>query len=506
MHKAAAIIQANFRRHKQQTDYKRRCWAVTVIQQRFRAQKCKELQEKRYQDVRRAVIVLQAAYRGIKSRRMIGKRREAASVIQSAFRVHQEISSHFRSQSDEEQILADEEGCRHSSEMLPSLEGKTTGPGGSPGRAETPFYGCGFPSPQAIKIQRALRAHWALESAKRQIQSVVTIQRWVRARLQRRRHLEDRRKVVMVQRVVRRWLARRHKAAAVIQEVTRKFLLDRRQKRAQRGIVKAQALWRGHRSRMLSDKPKLVKLRLRLRKISAEVREEDKLCNKTSSALEYLLRYKHFSFILEALKNLEAATRLSPECCERLVGSDATGVIFTLIRSCNRSGPCMEVITFSVQILLNLSKYHLTIEAVYSVENSLETLLDLLQKYREKAGDKVAEKGGSIFTKACFLLALLLQDERRAQEVVKLPKVLDRIRSIYRLTARKHKMDEERSITRQRINASINGSFFVPPTPRKSKPPPKFVPDWVLRKDKLKDVVDPLRAIQMVAETLAIVL
>ncbi|XP_032428201.1 abnormal spindle-like microcephaly-associated protein homolog [Xiphophorus hellerii] len=250
----------------------------------------------------------------------------------------------------------------------------------------------------------------------------------------------------------------------------------------------------------------LVKLRLRLRKISAEVREEDKLCNKTSSALEYLLRYKHFSFILEALKNLEAATRLSPECCERLVGSDATGVIFTLIRSCNRSGPCMEVITFSVQILLNLSKYHLTIEAVYSVENSLETLLDLLQKYREKAGDKVAEKGGSIFTKACFLLALLLQDERRAQEVVKLPKVLDRIRSIYRLTARKHKMDEERSITRQRINASINGSFFVPPTPRKSKPPPKFAPDWVLRKDKLKDVVDPLRAIQMVAETLAIVL
>lgn len=28
----------------------------------------------------------------------------------------------------------------------------------------------------AIKIQRALRAHWALESAKRQIHSVITIQ------------------------------------------------------------------------------------------------------------------------------------------------------------------------------------------------------------------------------------------------------------------------------------------------------------------------------------------
>jgi len=34
----------------------------------------------------------------------------------------------------------------------------------------------------------------------------------------------------------------------------------------------------------------------------------------------------------------------------------------------------------------------------------------------------------------------------------------------------------------------------------------RFAPDWVLRKDKLKDIVDPLRAIQMVADTLSIVL
>lgn len=41
--------------------------------------------------------------------------------------------------------------------------------------------------------------------------------------------------------------------------------------------------------------------------VTASVREEDKLCNKTSSALDYLLRYKHFSYILEALKNLGKA-------------------------------------------------------------------------------------------------------------------------------------------------------------------------------------------------------
>lgn len=53
---------------------------------------------------------------------------------------------------------------------------------------------------------------------------------------------------------------------------------------------------------------------------------------------------------------LETATRLSPECCERLVKSGATDVVFTLIRCCNRSVPCMDVITYSTQILLNLSK------------------------------------------------------------------------------------------------------------------------------------------------------
>ncbi|KAM4738484.1 abnormal spindle-like microcephaly-associated protein isoform 2-T2 [Anableps anableps] len=523
MHRAAAVIQANFRRHKERRAFKRRRWAASVIQQRFRAQKCRRLEAKRYQELRKAAITLQAAYRGMKSRRMIRRRREAAGVILRAFRVHHDRRQHLKLKSSALTIQrkyratreAKAEKQRYSlmrkaavtlQRCCRAWRARRQAQEAAQAERRLCFTAAVFHHLSAIKIQRALRARRALESAKRQIQSVVTVQRWVRAWLQRRRYLEERRKVATVQRVVRRWLARRHAAASVIQRAARKFLLIRRQKRVQRGIVKAQALWRGHRSRILSDNPKLVKLRHRLRKVSADVREEDKLCNKTSSALEYLLRYKHFSYILEALKNLETATRLSPECCERLVGSGATSVIFTLIRSCNRSGPCMEVITFSVQILLNLSKYHMTIEAVYSVESSLETLLDLLQKYREKAGDKVAEKGGSIFTKSCFLLALLLQDKRHAEEVVKLPKALDRIRSIYRLTARKHKMDEERSITRQKINASINGSFFVPPTPRKSRPPPKFAPDWVLRRDKLKDIVDPLRAIQMVAETLSIVL
>ncbi|XP_034149511.1 abnormal spindle-like microcephaly-associated protein homolog [Esox lucius] len=238
----------------------------------------------------------------------------------------------------------------------------------------------------------------------------------------------------------------------------------------QQGVIRMQALWRGHHSRKLHDICKVVAMRLCLQKVSEQIREEDRLCNKTSWAIEYLLKYKDFACILEALKNLETATRLSPECCERLVTSGATLVIFTLIFNCNRSVTCMEVITYAVQVLLNLSKYDQTTEAVYAVENSVDTLLDLLQIYREKAGDKVAYKGACIFTKTCLLLVILLQDKRRVLEMRKLPKAVERLHSIYRLTACKHKMEAERTVVKQKMNASINGSFIVQATPRKSKP------------------------------------
>jgi hypothetical protein len=61
-----------------------------------------------------------------------------------------------------------------------------------------------------------------------------------------------------------------------------------------------------------------------------------------------------------------------------------------------------------------LFKYEKTTSAVYSVENCIDTLLELLQMYREKPGDKVADKSGSIFTKTCCLLAILLKTTNQA--------------------------------------------------------------------------------------------
>uniref|UniRef100_A0A8C8J5U1 Calponin-homology (CH) domain-containing protein n=1 Tax=Oncorhynchus tshawytscha TaxID=74940 RepID=A0A8C8J5U1_ONCTS len=496
---AALLIQSAFRRHQARTWYNETQASAVTIQRWLARRKRAAVKIQsviRMSIQRRSYLTLRSS-----TKRAFQRQREAALVLQRRVRAMQQAKAERVKYTRLKQAtITVQAHCRGWIARRQLREAASA-------ERRVRFCAAVYHHFCAVRIQRALRSQWALRSAKRQITSVIFIQRWLRARIQRRRYLEDRRRVVVAQRAARSWLARRHRAASTIQHAARTFLLRRREQRVQQGIIKLQvstALWRGHQSRKLHDNRKVVSMRHRLRKVSEEVREEDRLCNKTSWAIEYLLKYKHFSYILEALKNLETATRLSPECCERLVTSGATLVIFTLIRSCNRSVPSMEVITYAIQVLLNLSKYDKTIEAVYAVENSVDTLLDLLQIYREKAGDKVADKGGSIFTKACFLLIILLQDQYRALEVRKLSKAVDRLRSIYRLTARKHKMDAERTVVKQKMGASINGSFIVPATPRKSKP--VFSPDWVLRKDKLQDIVDPLRAVQMVADVFSIVL
>ncbi|XP_052395480.1 abnormal spindle-like microcephaly-associated protein isoform X2 [Carassius gibelio] len=496
--------------------------SVRVIQQRWRETLITRKQHADFLRFRKSVIYIQALWRGQRVRDCIQKQITATVKIQSAFRGFSQ-RRRYRQQKDAARILQHhfrvlrlarikEENRRRRHNAAVYLQALWRG---WLARRQVKEMACAarrlrftaavYHHLCAIRIQRAVRAHWALKSAKRKISSVLYIQQCFRAKLQRKRYLKDRGDIIKTQKAVRTWLHRRNKAAATIQREVRKLLLRRRKEKLQRGIIMAQALWRGHCSRKHHDTSKVVSMRRRLREVNRGVKEEDKLCNKTTTALSYLLGFQNYAYILAALKHLETATRLSPECCERLVESGATRTIFTLIRSCNRSVPSMEIITLSIQVLLNLSKYNRTTDAVYEVDNSVETLLDLLQIYREKAGDKVAEKGGSIFTKTCFLLVLLVQDERRAMEVRKFTKLLDRIRSIYRLTLRKYKMDAERNKVRQKMNTSLNGSFLLQATPRKSKPVARFAPDWVLRRDKLKDIVDPLRAIQMLANALAIV-
>uniref|UniRef100_A0A9J8DFB9 Assembly factor for spindle microtubules n=1 Tax=Cyprinus carpio carpio TaxID=630221 RepID=A0A9J8DFB9_CYPCA len=509
--KAAAItIQSVYRGHCARVQHARMQASATLIQKWYRSCKLVQkdqndfvalkrraaikiqsvmrmhVQRKRYMLLRSSILKLQAHYRMFVDRRRYRRLQAATVTLQKHYRAHRAT-------------------VEQRSSYLKTLQNIKILQARVRGHIEYRRF-------QRLRAS-AITIQLSVYSFSQQIRAAVKIQSAFRGFSQRRRYRQQRDAAIILQhhfrflqlaRIKEENLRRRHNAAVYLQALWRGWLA--RQQNFYNVIYCFKALWRGHRSRKHHDTSKVISMRRRLREVNRRVKEEDKLCNKTTTALSYLLGLQNYAYILAALKHLETATRLSPECCERLVESGATHTIFTLIRSCNRSVPSMEIITLSIQVLLNLSKYNRTIDAVYDVDNSVETLLDLLQIYREKAGDKVAEKGGSIFTKACFLLVLLVQDERRAMVGLrKLPKVSDRIRSICRLTLRKCKMDAERNKVKQKMNTSLNGSFLLQATPRKSKPMARFAPDWVLRRDKLKDIVDPLRAIQMLANTLAIV-
>uniref|UniRef100_A0A672IQM6 Calponin-homology (CH) domain-containing protein n=1 Tax=Salarias fasciatus TaxID=181472 RepID=A0A672IQM6_SALFA len=511
---ACLILQAAFRSMRVRAELRRRHQAATVIQSSVRMFLCKKkflllqhaavIIQRRYRALQlcRSAVKIQAAFRGYRVRQNQRKRHNAATVIQAQFRMYR-VHTAYRALKCAAMIIQD----RYRAKVLKDREIQTY-----------KAMKCA-----AVVIQAVYRGHLVRRKVAEMHRAATLIQRKFVTIRERRRFLAVKAAALVCQRWYRAvTLAKTQRldyltklrAVVCLQAAYRGFRLDKELQLGKRPTIgvmvvylflihhsSIQALWRGHRSRRQSDNPKLVALRHRLRQITATAKEEDKLINKTLLALDHLLHYKYFSYILEALKNLEITTRLSPECCQQLLGSGVTQVIFTLIRNCNRSVASMEVIALSIQVLLNLSKYHKTIDMVYSVENSVDTLVDMLQRYREKAGDKVAEKGSSIFTKTCCVLAILLQDQ--AHEVMKQPKVVDRIRSIYHFYLRKQKLDKERTPIKCKMLASDNA------TAHRSNPRSRYVrlftPDWIIGRQKQHDVTDPFKGIRLIAEALILV-
>uniref|UniRef100_A0A8B9DBV5 Abnormal spindle microtubule assembly n=1 Tax=Anser cygnoides TaxID=8845 RepID=A0A8B9DBV5_ANSCY len=497
MKESAIKIQASYR------GYKARQWAnkmraAKIIQAWFRGYKARKEYASVVKAVRKlqAACLIQATYRCFKERRKFIQQKAAAVIIQKHLRSWQEGRLQFMKYNRTRRAIIKLQAFIRGYLVRKKISEQKQ-------KRLLYFIAAAYHHVSAIKIQRAYRIHLILKLAQNHISSVLIIQRWFRAKMQQKRFQRDYQRIIQLQRMIRGWLNRRNDAATIIQRSIRRFLACRRNRKFAIGIIKFQALWRGYSWRKRNDTAKTRALRRSLEKANENSKEENKLCNRTAIAIEYLLKYKHLSYILAALKHLEVVTRLSPLCCENMVQSRAIFTIFVLIRSCNRSVPCMDVIRYSIQVLLNVSKYERTTQAVYEVENSIDTLLDLLQMYRGKAGDKISEKGGSIFTKTCCLLAILSKDSKRALVRLSVLAVAC-IQSLYKLTARKCKMDAERTLVKQKTNPLISGTSFIPVTPLRTKTVSRIKPDWVLRKDNMQEIVDPLQAILMVMDTLGI--
>ncbi|NWI88581.1 ASPM protein, partial [Pitta sordida] len=488
--KATLVIQSHFRTKQLRARFFEMKFAVLTIQRRWRATLTARMVHCQFLATRNAALKIQLAYRQYRARKLLRKV-SAAVIIQKHLRTWQEGRLQFMKYNKTRRAVIKLQAFIRGYLISEQKQKKRL----------LNFTAAAYHHLSAIKIQRAYRIHLTLKLAQNQISSVLTIQRWFRAKMQRKRFLRDYQRIIQLQRAVRGWLNHRNDAATIIQRSVRRFLACRRKRKFAVGIMKFQALWRGYSWRKINDTAKTKALRRSLEKANEKSTEENKLCNRTATAIEQLLKYKHLSYILTALKHLEVATRLSSLCCENMAQSRAIFSIFVLIRSCNRSVPCMDVIRYSVQVLLNVSKYEKTTQAVYEAESSIDTLLDLLQMYRGKAGDKVSVKGGSIFTKTCCLLAILSKDSKRALEIRGMPRTVTCIQRLYTLTARKHRMDAERTLVKQKTNTGLGGT---PGTPPRIKTVSRLKPDWVLRKDNMQEIVDPLQAILMVMDTLGI--
>ncbi|NXL31090.1 ASPM protein, partial [Glaucidium brasilianum] len=505
MLKAIHVIQSHFKTKQQRTRFLKMKFCAVTIQRRWRATLTARMIQHQFLATKNAAVKIQLAYRQYRAKRLLKRARRkllqqktAAVIIQKHLRAWQEGRLQFMKYNKTRRAIIKLQAFIRGYLVRKKISEQKQK------KRLLYFTAAAYHHISAIKIQRVYRIHRILKLAKNQISSVLIIQRWFRAKIQQKRFQGDYQRIIQLQRVIRRWLNHRNDAAAIIQRNVRRFLACTRRRKIAFGIIKFQALWRGYSWRKNNDTAKTKALRRSLEKANEKSKEENKLCNRTATAIEYLLKYKHLSYILAALKHLEVATRLSPLCCENMAQTRAIFTIFVLIRSCNRSVPCMDVIRYSVQVLLNVSKYERTTQAVYEVENSIDTLLDLLQMYRAKAGDKISEKGGSIFTKTCCLLAILSKDSKRALEILSLPRTVNCIQSLYKFTARKHKMDAERTLVKQKTSTFLSRTSFVPVTPLRIKTVSRIKPDWVLRKDNMQEIVDPLQAILMVMDTLGI--
>lgn len=109
------------------------------------------------------------------------------------------------------------------------------------------------------------------------------------------------------------------------------------------------------------------------------------LASRTTHALRVLARDRHVVRVCEAVAELELATRLSHACVAACVAVNATPVILTLMRACNRSLPHMHIIAKALGLLGNMTracggKYA---PAVASAADIVPVLTDIAHIHRD---------------------------------------------------------------------------------------------------------------------------
>ena len=134
-----------------------------------------------------------------------------------------------------------------------------------------------------------------------------------------------------------------------------------------------QKYWRGHWHRKVvmeqwttaTSRLSILKdIKMRLQEVNAAAKPEDSLGARTANAIDYIFSIKDVAQLICAVKTLDLSTRLSLDCCmkmmEGLGGVSPVAQLVSLMTRCNRSVPHMEVsfythLTLAYPVILRLS-------------------------------------------------------------------------------------------------------------------------------------------------------
>ena len=161
-----------------------------------------------------------------------------------------------------------------------------------------------------------------------------------------------------------------------------------------------QAVYRACKVRSKSIKAvRMMRSTLKECEIKAKANPNQCLGKRTLAALQVLQNGKMISHLLKACQTLELSTQLSRPCCESFAHAGAASILFTLLRSCNRSTPHQELLRIALIVLLNVGRHEHLAPILAASPDSTDALIDLMQMFRDKK---------SIFILASELLARLI--------------------------------------------------------------------------------------------------
>ena len=218
----------------------------------------------------------------------------------------------------------------------------------------------------ACVLQRAYRLHKFRLQMKKYRNAAITIQKWTRSMSERYLFLRSKQAIYQIQMLYRNvYIPRRHAAAKVIQRNVRKFLEKRRlAKESELRILnkqatRIQALWRGYKIRKDSHLNHLfdhilngIRDRLSIYGERSSGGEILTLGARIRKAIKILSQPCEIGKIINALQDLDKVTRLSPECCLTFIREGAHEYLYSFIETCNRSIPHMDLVKYCLKVSL----------------------------------------------------------------------------------------------------------------------------------------------------------